>query len=159
MRKIIFILFLVVAVASCSSVDCPLNNTVYMKFRLDGEVTTLTDTLTVSVTRSEGTDTVLLNRAINTDSFSIPLSYQHEQDIFYFDIRPKDGARTLDTVCISKTNEPHFESVDCPASMFHTINAVAHTRHRIDSIAINKNKVTYDDSHAHLLIYFKNSNR
>lgn len=142
-------------VAACSSVDCPLNNTVYAKYRLAGNVTTLNDTLTISVKRTSGSDTVLLNKALGVDSFSIPLSYSHETDEYYFDIHPADGERTLDTVTISKTNEPHFESVDCQASMFHTLQQVTYTRHRIDSVVINQNKVTYDAQKAHLLIYFK----
>lgn len=146
---------LAVVIASCSSIDCPLNNTVYTKFKLAGNVSTLADTLTVSVTRTAGTDTVLLNKAVRVDSFSIPLSYQFPVDKFYFDIRPDGGTPTMDTISIEKTNEPHFESVDCPAAMFHTISNLSTTHHRIDSIVVKKNKVTYDDSQAHLLIYFK----
>ena len=81
MRKIALLLVAVVAViASCSSIDCPLNNTVYTKYRLAGDVTTLDDTLTISVKRTSGADTVLLNKALRVDSFSIPLSYSHESD-------------------------------------------------------------------------------
>ena len=42
--------------------------------------------------------------------------------------------------------------------MFHDITAVKTTHHSIDSIAVNNNKVTYNDAKAHLIIYFK-SNR
>ena len=156
MRKIALLLVAVVAViASCSSIDCPLNNTVYTKYRLAGNVTMLDDTLTISVKRTSGADTVLLNKALRVDSFSIPLSYSHESDEYYFDIRPDGGVRTIDTVTITKTNEPHFESVDCPATMFHTLQQVKCTHHRIDSVVINQNKVSYDAQKPHLLIYFK----
>lgn len=84
----------VAVVAGCSSIDCPLNNTVYTKYKLAGNVTTLNDTLTISVKRTEGSDTVLLNKALGVDSFSIPLSYSHDTDEFYFDIHPTDGDRT-----------------------------------------------------------------
>ena len=145
MRKIALLLVAVVAViASCSSIDCPLNNTVYTKYRLAGDVTTLDDTLTISVKRTSGADTVLLNKALRVDSFSIPLSYSHESDEYYFD-----------TMTITKTNEPHFEPVDCPATMFHTLQQVKCTHHRIDSVVINQNKVSYDAQKPHLLIYFK----
>ena len=142
-------------VAACSSVDCPLNNTVYAKYKLAGNVTTLNDTLTISVKRTSGSDTVLLNKALGVDSFSIPLSYSHESDEFYFDIRPAGREGTLDTVTINKTNEPHFESVDCQATMFHTLQQVTSTNHRIDSVVIKTNKVTYDAQKPHLFIYFK----
>ena len=46
--------------AACSTLDCPLNNTVYTKYRLAGNITTLTDTLTISTNRIEGTDSVLI---------------------------------------------------------------------------------------------------
>ena len=62
---------------------------------------------------------------------------------------------TIDTVTITKTNEPHFASVDCPATMFHTLQQVKCTHHRIDSVVINQNKVSYDAQKPHLLIYFK----
>ena len=34
--------------AACSTVDCPLNNTVYAQYVLRGPVTTLPDTLTIT---------------------------------------------------------------------------------------------------------------
>ena len=43
MRKIIpTILFAIITMVSCSTLDCPLNNTVYTKYKLDGNVTQLT---------------------------------------------------------------------------------------------------------------------
>ena len=57
MRKIIPILMMALGLmAACSTLDCPLNNTVYTKYRLAGNITTLTDTLTISTNRIEGTD-------------------------------------------------------------------------------------------------------
>ena len=155
MRKITAALLAVLIMAACSSIDCPLNNAVYTKCRLAGTVTRLTDTLTVSAARGEGSDTVLLNRALPVDSFVIPLSYRYETDVLYLDIRPEAGTPTIDPLTVTKTNEPHFEAVDCPASMFHTLGSVTCTHHRIDSVAINYPKVSYDTSKAHLLIYFK----
>ncbi len=155
MRKITVLLALLAVIVSCTTIDCPLNNSVYARYRLAGDVTTLGDTLTISTTRTAGSDTVLLNKALGVDSFNLPLSYQHAQDVFYIDIRPQGAARTLDTVTVSKTNEPHFESVDCASSVFHTLTGVSSTHHRIDSIAIQNPQVTYDAAKAHLLIYFK----
>ena len=39
--------------------------------------------------------------------------------------------------------------------MFHTLQQVKCTHHRIDSVVINQNKVSYDAQKPHLLIYFK----
>lgn len=148
--------------AACSSIDCPMNNHTYASFKLAGDVATLDDTLSVSIPRVQGNpdeDTVLINRLTATDSLSMPMSYARTEDIYYFAITERDTKRTTtDTVWVTKTNEPHFESVDCAPAMFHSISAVRFTQHAIDDIQINNNKVTYNDARAHFLIYFKSNN-
>lgn len=136
--------------AACSSVDCPLNNTVYTNYKLMGNVTTLPDTLTISTTRHDGMDSVLINQQVNTDSFSLPISYGQDEDVFYF-----HANALTDTVWVEKTNEPHFESVDCGLNYFHTLTGVRFTRHAIDSIVIHHKTVDYDVSSKHFYIYFK----
>lgn len=144
--------------SACSTIDCPLNNRVYASFRLAGEVAELSDTLTVSTRRDAANpeeDTVLINRLTETDSLSLPMSYTRAEDTFYFGMAQYGtGKTTTDTVWIAKDNLPHFESVDCNPAMFHTITGVRYTRHAIDSIKVNNNKVTYNDAKAHFLIYF-----
>lgn len=149
MRKLLFF-GLILLLAACSSVDCPLNNTVYANFNLRGPVTTLPDTLTISALRHDGTDSVLINMQVNTDSFSLPVSYTQDEDVLLF--RTND---LYDTVTVSKTNNPHFESVDCGLNYFHTITGVRYTRHAIDSITVNHKEVDYDASQKHFFIYFK----
>lgn len=148
------------AMTSCSSIDCPLNNRVYASFKLAGDVATLDDTLTVAVPRTidnQEEDTVVVNLLTQVDSLALPMSYSHTEDTYYFLVAQKGtGAKTTDTVRVDKENLPHFESVDCNPAMFHTINGVKFTRHAIDSIKVNNNKVTYNDAKAHFLIYFKN---
>lgn len=142
--------------AGCSSIDCPLNNVVYAKYKLAGQTTTLTDTLTISTARSiDGSDTVLINRQEKTDSFSLPMSYQGAQDVFYIETRSTDRQVYHDTLTVSKQDQPHFESVDCTPNYFHTITGVACTHNTIDSIVIKQRNVTYDASQTHFLIYFK----
>ena len=145
-----FLLFLV----SCSSVDCPLNNTVYANYKLMGKVTTLPDTLTIWTSRNDGNDTILINQQVNTDSFTLPVSYARDRDILYFRTN-----HTMDTVTIDKTNIPHFESVDCSAAYFHKITAVSTTHHVIDSIVVNYADVNYDNKQEHFYIYFKKTGR
>ncbi len=146
----VVLLLAVVLLAACSSVDCPLNNTVYANYKLAGAVTTLPDTLTISTTRRDGTDSVLVNHQVNTDSFSLPMSYAQAADTLYVQTNS-----LVDTVRIEKTNSPHFESVDCGVAYFHIITAVHHTRHAIDSIVINHKEVNYDATQQHFRIYFK----
>ncbi len=149
MRKILFFGMLVL-LGACSSVDCPLNNVVYTNYKLCGAVATLPDTLTISTTRVDGLDSVLINRQVNTDSFSLPVSYGNAEDVLFFRTN-----HLSDTVWVEKTNVPHFESVDCGLNYFHTITGVRFTRHAIDSIVINHKEVNYDASPKHFHIYFK----
>ena len=146
--------------SACSSIDCPLNNRTYASFKLAGDVTKLVDTLTVSTTRNIDNpeeDTVLINRLVDTDSLSLPMSYQRTEDIYIFTFVQKDTElKTIDTLWVSKENEPHFESVDCNPVMFHTIKDVRFTQRAIDDITVNYNTVTYNDAKAHFLIYLKN---
>lgn len=158
-----FIMFVCIAASllcACSTFDCPLNNRVYASMRLAGEVKTLDDTLTVSIPLShddDGSDTVVVNRLTGTDSLALPMSYMRTEDIYLLHIAQRDTRlQTTDTMWVAKENEKHFESVDCSPAMFHTITGIRFTQHAIDSITINNNKVTYNDSKAHFLIYLKN---
>lgn len=139
----------------CSSIDCPLNNTTHANYRLAGLVTTLVDTLTISTTKTTGEDSVLINRDVDVDSFILPMSYTQPQDVFFVELRDTFGNVTIDQVTVTKENHPHFESVDCNPSYFHTITDVAWTTERIDSIVINNPEVTYDTTQPHFLIYFR----
>ncbi len=155
MRRIIpFISSMAIALAGCTSLDCPLNNTTYTKYKLMGKVTTLSDTLTISTTKQEGTDSVLINKDVQVDSFILPMSYKQPEDIFYFKVANQDGQVFEDTVTVKKENYSHFESVDCSPSFFHTITGVETTHNLIDSIVINHKEVNYDASQAHFYIYF-----
>ena len=155
MRKIIPILMMGLGLmAACSTLDCPLNNTVYTKYRLAGDITTMTDTLTISTNSIEGTDSVLINKDVNVDSFILPISYSLLEDSLFFEIRDIENRLYVDTVTVKKTNTPHFESVDCKPTFFHTITDVKTTHYRIDSIVINNKEVTYDETKPHFYIYF-----
>ena len=126
MRKLLLFLIIAAILGACSSVDCPLNNTVYTNYRLQGPVQTLPDTLTISTTRSNGSDSVIINKQVNTDSFSLPMSYFNDEDIFVVQTN-----HLFDTIAVKKTNIPHFESVDCGVNYFHTITGVRFTRHAL----------------------------
>lgn len=146
---------------SCTSIDCPVQNTVYTAYQLkkaDGTTDTLkVDTLWIWTQREDGTDTLLLNRlcgATATD-FTLPISYTLPEDVLCLAIADTLGGVWLDTIRIKKDNLPHFESVDCQASYFHKVTAVSSTHHAIDSIAINNSNVNYDASTPHFHLYIK----
>mgnify|MGYP001679386261 CR=1 FL=1 len=150
MRKLFFFLVIAAVFGACSSIDCPLNNTVYTNYLLRGPVQTLPDTITISTRTGDGSDSVIINKQVNTSSFSLPMSYLRDEDIFVVQTN-----QLLDTIAVQKTNTPHFESVDCGVNYFHTITGVRFTRHALDSVVIHNNSVNYDVSQKHFYIYFK----
>lgn len=145
-------IFLLLTTA-CNSLNCPLNNRVYTTYSLAGD--TLIDTLTISTPIPNGNDSVLINRNVNTTSFSLPISYQGPEDVFYLEIKDTLNVTTLDVITVKKEDTPHFEAVDCNPSFFHTITDVTYTTNGIDSIVINNPNVTYDQTKEHFHIYFK----
>lgn len=160
MRKIIpIILFTILTMVGCSTLDCPLNNTVYTKYKLDGDVKQLTGcTMTISTPTKSGVDSILINMQENADSFSIPMSYVNAADTLYFEVVDVRQRIFHDTVTVSKDNHPHFESIDCSPSFFHTITDVKTTHNLIDSIVINHKDVNFDATKSHFLIYFGTRN-
>ena len=138
---------------SCKEIDCPLDNIVVMTIGLyDSETLqslTLEDTLTV---KASGTDSILLNRALGVNSIQLPIRQGSKMDTLMFCFSNKEYQIAIDTIFLGHTNEPHFESIDCPPSVFHTITHVSWTSHplsklplTIDSVAVARTKVNYDD--------------
>ena len=77
---------------------------------------------------------------------------ESEQILCFFYFSNLDGQGALDTLFLSYTDHPHFESVDCPAALFHTLTDVRWTSHPLselpltfDSVAIVRSNVNYDD--------------
>lgn len=146
-------------VTACSSIDCPLNNTVYTIYVLKNaelKPDTLKDTLYVWTPRqvTELGDTVLLNRSVRTTTFSLPMSYVNDVDVLCFLRQTTKQTLLLDTVWVYKTNTPHFESVDCSPNYFHEITDVKLTHNGIDSIVIASKTVNYVPKD-NFYIYFK----
>ena len=160
MRKIIpLILLAILAMVGCTTLDCPLNNTVYTKYKMGGSVKQITgDTMFVSIKKANGEDSLLINRDEDPDSFLLPMSYTNAEDVLYFEIRDNQKRIFKDTITVSKDNFTHFESIDCGASYFHTIKSVKTTHNLIDSVVINHKDVTYDATKAHILLYFGTRN-
>ena len=142
--------------ASCSSVDCPLNNKVLTNYALldaDGRTDTMRLAMTVSTNRTDGSDSVLINKDQDITKFSLPISNAQPRDSFFVELT--DGVTaSLDTIVVDKEDMMHFESTDCAASYFHKIKGVTTTHHAIDSVAINYHNVDYDTSKTHFHIYF-----
>lgn len=148
------LVFLSTAILSCSTIDCPFNNHVYTKYKLAGDVAKLSDQLSISTTRFNGNDSVIINSITGVDSFMLPMSYNRPEDVLYFH-RTAGGLSIIDTVSVKKEDIPHFESIDCNPAYFHRIQSIRYTHHGIDSIVIKNTNVTYDESKTHFQIYFK----
>lgn len=143
-------------IAGCSTIDCPLNNRVYSKYKLAGDVKTLNSKMTITANLHNGNDSVIINQAEKTDSFELPMSYSMPIDTFYLDI--KGSAQSYrDTIAVTKTDMPHFESVDCSPAIFHKVTAINYTQHTIDLIVINQPNVTNNVTKSTFLIYFKSA--
>ena len=160
MRQVVVGLVAVLLVSACSTIDCPVQNTVYTVYNLytsDQRVDTLRDTMYVYTHRRDGSDTLLFNSGIGLTAFSLPISYSHPEDTIFFLTMKDRAVASVDTVFIKKEDIPHFESVDCSASFFHRLTAVRSTHYAIDSIVISKNFVDYDATSPHFHLYLKHS--
>lgn len=161
MKQCLFVLIaFTLTICACSSINCPVQNTVrtlYVLKKQNVEPDTLKDTLFIFTSLADGTDTLLLNAAINLSTLSLPIGYSNPEDtlIFYF---RNDTFQALDTIWLKKDNYPHFESVECSASFFHNITGVRSTHNAIDSIVINNPSVTYDPETEHFHLYLKSRN-
>ena len=132
------------ALAACDSIDCTLYNTVSLacSFYSEGQAVKLTDTLTVSAL---GTDSILVNSLIGASKLELPWSYSQDADTLVLRIYGEEYDLS-DTLWVEKTNTPHFESPDCPTTMFYQIKSVRHTSTFIDSVTITRNLVDYDQT-------------
>ncbi|MBP5258152.1 MAG: alpha amylase [Prevotella sp.] len=144
------------AFVGCNSIDCPLNNRTLVRFVLKGESDTLRmDTLTIWTTRTDGNDAVIINSKAKVTEFAFPMSYGHEYDEWVVQTKDTFDVVMLDTIRLWKSDQPHFEAVDCGPTYFHTLTNVTTTNYRIDDISINNSQVDYDSKKEHVYIYFK----
>lgn len=155
---------LLLMAAGCSNIDCPLENVVRLRCVLysaeEGGRLTLSDTLTVRVA---GNDSVVLNRASGLSDFSLPVRYRSGADTFLLRFSNQRGQTATDTIVLFHTNQPHFENIDCPAAMFHTIDSLRWTSHTLrempltlDSVGVGRALINYETSE-NLRIYLRST--
>ena len=159
MRKLILTALAAIGICSCSSIDCPVQNSVYTNYafyKADGSKDTLKDTMSIFTTMSNGRDTLVFNRGVGVHEFSLPISYVNPADTYYIGRKP-EGASSwkADYFIVNKINTPRFESVDCQVAYFHTITSIDCGGIFIDSISINNAKVDYDTERLHFKVYLK----
>ena len=163
MRKIVAIIFLIAAVVSCVSIDCPVENSIEYVYALKkptGAYDTMgVDTLSMWTHRihykDNKRDSTLLNRLCGAKTgFRIIASHTLTEDSLFTLLQDTFKNEWRDTICIYKENYPHFESVDCQATYFHRITGIKTTHHGIDSITIQNREVSYDKVE-HFFLYLK----
>ena len=141
-RRILLIVSCILMLAACESYDCTLYNYVgmYGIFEQEGTAVQIKDTLTITSGKDGPT---LLNRSVNTARLSLPLSYWQDEDTLVFTVKGEDYL-VQDTVWISKTNQVHYESPDCPTTLFHEIQSIRSTHEFIESITVIRSSVNYE---------------
>ena len=141
--------------STCDEIDCTLYNTVTLScgFYAEDSKIAITDTMTVSFGKG---GRVLLNRSTKTSELTLPMSYWQETDTLVLTVSGEEY-QLSDTLWISKTNTPHFESPDCPTIMFHQITSVACTHGFIDSVTVVLPYVNYAQDE-NIKVYIHSSN-
>ncbi|MBR5841655.1 MAG: hypothetical protein IKY64_03445 [Bacteroidaceae bacterium] len=151
-------LIALLGMASCSSEDCSINNTVRGKmafYNAYGDAVSLNAILSVSVVRPQG-DSVVLNQKTMATDVTFPLSYTHETDTFIYCFDFNGNWVAYDTLYISHTNTPTLVSVDCGTAMFHTITEARSTHTLIDTLIIKSHEINYDERENIQVIYRTN---
>lgn len=149
-----------VAITGCDTFDCPLNNTVeagYTFFVRDADGTpqsvSLLDTLTVTAGR---TDSVLINKENKMTGIYLPMSYDGVTDTLALLFVDEEMRQVRDTIWVTKTNVPHYESPSCPSTMFHHITEVWCTQRALETVEVVNPNVNYDDKE-NIRIYFRSA--
>lgn len=147
---------------ACEGIDCTLDNVVTLNIGFysseSGAQVSVTDTLNVT---AEGTDSVLLNRGRNIQKLTLPMSYWQEADTLRLQFHGGDEDYSYEyyiVLRITKSNQPHFESPDCPTTMFHEITDLDYDDpyHLTDSIIVENTDVNYA-ALENIKIYFRGS--
>lgn len=150
MRKAFLLVLAALVLGACTSLDCSIDNIVALNVSVPD--TLKSDTLDV-YTIVNGKDTALYTNGIGITSLSLPMSYSQDADEYLFAFTDAAGVTRTDTVVIGKTNQPHYESVDCTPQFWHTITSVTTTHNRLDSISINEADVNNDQSKKHITLH------
>ena len=142
MRRCLLPLLTILMLAACESYDCTLNNHVglYAAFDREGTAVQIDDTLTITYGQ---TGPLLLNQSVKTASLNLPLTYWENEDTLVLTVKGTDYL-LQDTIWIKKSNQVHYESPDCPTTLFHTIEEVRNTNEFIKSITVTRPSVNYE---------------
>lgn len=149
------LLLCIAAITACDNgYDCELNNTAYdnMGFYTitDGKENPYAypSPLTVSL-MINGKDSIMINHITDASEVSLPMSYTYDCDtvVFHYD----DGLQ--DSLYISHTNTPYYQSMECGTLMFHQLDGIRHTNTWIENATIVNKNVNFEGNE-NIKIYF-----
>jgi hypothetical protein len=130
--------------SACDLLNCTQADVSLLKIEMydaSGNKVMLPDTLTITTC---GTDSVLVNRDLNTTEILLPLSYHAPADTFILRYYGKYYS-LQDTLFVEKTNDLYFESPDCPTVMMHTIQGAFCTDEFLSSVEVANKKVNFEE--------------
>lgn len=147
--------------ASCTSIDCSLDSVVVWTLSFyDSETDEPLKLPCLLSVDAVGAGT-LYNRGQNIASMELPMSHAAEADtlMLRWGVDMDNGGEEMpttyevtDLLTVSHDNYPHFDAIDCPAAVFHTITDTqfkTHSAHEfplvIDSVSIIRPQVDYND--------------
>ena len=134
----------IVLMSACDLLNCTQADVSLLKIEMydaSGNKVMLPDTLTITTC---GTDSVLVNRDLNTTEILLPLSYHAPSDTFILRYYGKYYS-LQDTLFVEKTNDLYFESPDCPTVMMHTIQGAFCTDEFLSSVEVANKKVNFEE--------------
>ena len=134
----------IVLMSACDLLNCTQADVSLLKIEMydaSGNKVMLPDTLTITTC---GTDSVLVNRDLNTTEILLPLSYHAPADTFILRYYGKYYS-LQDTLFVEKTNDLYFESPDCPTVMMHTIQGAFCTDEFLSSVKVANKKVNFEE--------------
>ena len=134
----------IVLMSACDLLNCTQADVSLLRIEMydaSGNKVMLPDTLTITTC---GTDSVLVNRDLNTTEILLPLSYHAPADTFILRYYGKYYS-LQDTLFVEKTNDLYFESPDCPTVMMHTIQGAFCTDEFLSSVEVANKKVNFEE--------------
>lgn len=165
LSRLLAVFSLLLSISACASIDCPLDNQVLMTLKFYDAATqtklTLPQTLSVYGLKN-GKEELLFNQGKDLSAVSLPLNVASDRDTLILKFTEGDASMS-ERIVIDHARQQHFESIDCPAVTFHTLQSIAHTSHdlsvlalAIESVRIANPKVQYEDIE-HLKVFFRTS--
>ena len=146
-----------IIVAGCDNgYDCALNNISYnnMGFYTIADNSEAEYAFPAPLTVSlmvNGKDSVVVNHITEAGEVSLPMSYTQNTDTVVFHY---EDALT-DSIYISHSNIPYYQSMECGTLMFHKLEDVKHTNVWIEATEIINKNVNFE-GHENIKIYFYN---